>query len=258
MKKVSFLVLIAVFACQMGFAEDRWSGGQNGAWNDDVTWNGGSYVTGADTGYLNGGTTVTVDGTSEEAATVWVASWSGSSDTSTLNVSNGGSLSIGGQLLIGVARDDGAGWVDTGVVNVDSGSTLATGGNLEVGHNGNGTLNVYGDVTVGGDLYAPNPWGTSDDSEVNLYDGVLTVNGFGMNSSGKVNITDGELRILGDWYVTTIGEYEGQGLIIGNLGAGELSITLDGDYTVVRAVPEPMTISLLGLGAIGLLRKRRN
>ena len=257
MKKVLFVVVLAAIASQTTFAVETWSSAQDGVWNDDTTWNGASYVTGTDIGYLNGGTTVTVNGTSEEAAAVHVGSWSGVSDTSTLNVTNGGSLSIANELFIGVARDDVAGWVDTGIVNVDSTSSLSTGGNLEVGHNGNGTLNVYGDVTVGGDLYTPNPWGSSSSGEVNLYDGVLTVNGFNMNSSGKVNITDGELRIKGEWYVTTMADFDGQGLIIGNLGIGELSITLDGEYTVVRAVPEPMTISLLGLGALTLLRKRR-
>lgn len=257
MKRVLALIVLAAITSQTATAADKWSSSQNGAWNDDLTWNGAAYVTGADNAYLNGGTTVTVDGTTEQAAEIWVGSWSNVSDTSTLNVTNNGNLSIGGQLLIGVARGDG--WVDTGVVNVDSGSTLTTGGNLEVGHNGNGTLNINGgEVTVGGDLYAPNPWGTSDYGEINLYDGVLTVNGFGMNSAGKINIENGELRILGDWYVTTVSEYSGQGLVVGLVGDGELSIVLDGDYTVVTAVPEPLTISLLGLGAVGLLRKRRS
>lgn len=250
MKKVLFVVILAAIASQTGFAAEISSTGQNGTWNDNATWDGAPYVTGADNGYLLDGTTVTVDGTNEQALNLQV-------NDSTLNITNSGSLSIAHDLKIGNEED----WVSTGVVNVDSDSTLSTGGNLEVGNNGNGTLNVYGDVTVEGDLSAPNPWSASDFGQVNLFDGILTVNGAGMNSSGKINIADGELRILGQWRITTLAEFDGQGIVIGNLGDGDISLTLDGDYTIVRTspnpVPEPMTISLLGLGAMGLLRKKR-
>lgn len=251
MKKVLFVVVLAAIASQSAFAAEISSTGQNGNWNDNATWDDAPYVTGADNGYLLDGTTVTVDATSEQALNLQV-------NDSTLNVTNNGSLSIAQDLKIGNEQD----WVSTGVVNVDSGSTLSTGGNLEVGNNGNGILNINGgQVTVEGDLSAPNPRSSSDFGQVNIFDGILTINGSGMNSSGQINIADGELRILGEWRITTISQFDGKGIVIGNLGNGDISLTLDGDYTVVRTspnpIPEPMTISLLGLGAMGLLRKKR-
>ena len=71
MKKVLILVVLATLATQAGFADDRWSSTQDGIWNDDTTWNGNSYVTANDNAYLNGGTTVTVDGTNEQASLAW-------------------------------------------------------------------------------------------------------------------------------------------------------------------------------------------
>ena len=113
------------------------------------------------------------------------------------------------------------------------------------------------------------PWslnlaGTADGStdfagiNVNITNGLLALAGMGdANKDGLVDV--GDLGILGANYGTATGatwatgDFTGDGAVdVGDLGV------LGANYVIVTSgsVPEPMTLSLLAIGALGLLRKR--
>ena len=86
--------LMGVLLSNNAVANSYYASGVTGDWNDTVPWGGAGYPVAGDVAYLNLGSTITVDGTAEEAAELHLASWSGNSDLVTLNIANGGSLEI--------------------------------------------------------------------------------------------------------------------------------------------------------------------
>jgi len=113
-------------------------------------------------------------------------------------------------------------------------------------------------------------------AELNIYGGVVTTNILGTRDDypvggqptatnncpmPKVNLAGGILRLTGDqtaWIATTMtyGTLYGNGVV----GAIQYEYVTEGDnagYTVVQAIPEPVTLLLLGLGGIAALRRRK-
>jgi len=110
-------------------------------------------------------------------------------------------------------------------------------------------------------------------SELNIYDGaVVTANALiGRNGyvpggdpewsvnrpMPKVTLSgDGMLRLTGD-QSANIAQMVALGNIYGNGVAGAITVTLEGGYTVVQAIPEPISMLMLGLGGIAALRRRK-
>ena len=256
MKKLQLVVvlLMAVLLTSNAVAGAYWSGGVSGSWNDTWTWgNATNYPVAGDFAYMNVGSTISIDGSAEAAQELHLASWSGTSDLVSLNLINGGSLDIAGVTHVGVA--DG----DFGLLSVGTGSTFTANSALNVGYNGNGTLELNGGtVNASGGLYVSNPWsGTTGVGTVSLLDGTLNVGDFAMSSTGLIDIEAGIFSIYGLWWDATLNGLISSNQIVGY--GGTQAVTLDhvGDYTVLTAVPEPMTLSLLGLGMLGLVRRKK-
>jgi len=256
MKKLQLIVvlLMAVLLVGNAVAGSYWSGGASGPWNDTWTWGSATnYPVAGDYAYLNVGSTVSVDATAEAALELHLASWSGTSDLVSLNLINGGNLDIAGVSHVGVALGD------FGLLSVDTGSTFTANGPLNVGYNGNGTLELNGGtVNATGGLYVSNPWANGTGAgTVSLLDGTLNVGDFAMSSTGLIDIEAGIFSIYGLWWDATLNGLISSNQIVGY--GGTQAVTLDhiGDYTVLTAVPEPMTLSLLGLGMLGLIRRKK-
>ncbi len=149
---------------------------------------------------------------------------------STINVSNGGALTVG-ELLIG---DN---WWFAGHPYVD--------------------LNVYDTSTVNARGWS---WlgGT-----MNLYGGTVDIAG-GMNFAtangyAGINIEDGMLIIRDDTFTAATAQaWEDDGFLTGFGGSGDVIIDdSTGDLVITAVIPEPATMLLLGLGSLAMFRHRR-
>lgn len=257
MKKLTGLMMIAAMLVlsSTAVAGSYYASGVTGDWDDTVPWGGVGYPVAGDVAYLNLGSTMTVDGTAEEAAELHLASWSGNSDLVTLNIANGGSLDITGWTYVGVAAGD------FGLLSVDATSTFTANSALNVGYNGNGTLDVNGGtVNALGGLFVSNPWaaGTGAGS-VNLNDGIINVStDFAMSPTGLIDIHAGTLSIYGLWWDNLLTGYIDADQIVGYGDTQTVNIDHVGDYTVLTAVPEPATLGMLAVfgGAMLFIRRK--
>jgi T5SS/PEP-CTERM-associated repeat protein len=214
-----------------------------------ATVRGGGYI-----GDESGSTgTVTVDG----AGSSWISSGLivGDGGNGTLNITAGATVSSNGSYI---GQQSGS----TGVVTVDgSGSIWTSVWGLEVGREGEGILNIThgGLASVGGLLTID--YDRDGDSFINMASGgMLALNGQADDSLASffdlISGTDA-IRFwddsISDWANITEAEY-GVDYTLEYLTEGDLT-----GYTLltVTAVPELATMSLLGVGALALLRKRR-
>jgi hypothetical protein len=197
-----------------------------------------------------------------------------------VGVDEGGTLHIlsGGHVKSGSWTGAGVAGSCTGTIIVDAGGTLSTGtirpfdGHLWVGMNdgapatGNvGIVNISGTVNVAGmiglgTLNAVTPSGGL--GFVNVLDGGVlhlgNIHGLGtsIQPGSLLDIIGTGLVTLPGDFVTVAQNYIDAGRINGIV----VPIFDEGSGLVIQtnivAIPEPITISLLGLGALALLRKR--
>jgi opacity protein-like surface antigen len=157
-----------------------------------------------------------------------------------------------------------AGWLTPEYLTVGAdGSLLVQGatdapgdGQINICHALGGTAKLIMD---GGSCYVDGPvhvgWGGT--GQLILDGGVLDIAAIdigGGGGAGSIAITGGMLKIR-DLVVDQMQQYVDDGLMTGYGSADNVRIDFDGEYTIVTAVPEPITLSLLSLGAL-LLRKR--
>ena len=129
------------------------------------------------------------------------------------------------------------------------------------------TWDQYGGTVNIGYLY----WG----GHLNLYGGTFTINeNLGVNdavgivggdtanpvldANRMINVAGGELIINGD--ATTMAQsWETRGILEGNGVVGNVNIdtTSMAGYTILTAVPEPVSMAFLGLGGLALILRRR-
>jgi T5SS/PEP-CTERM-associated repeat protein len=226
-----------MIAGSTAFGASYYASGAIGNWEDEI-WGVGNPSPGAgDTAYTNLGSTVTIDGTVEAVFQLHHASWSGNPDLVTLNIMNGGGLTVSDWSYLGVAAGD------FGEVNVEAGSTYTALGPLNVGYNGDCVLNVNGGtVNASGGFFVPNPFEPSGTGSgtVNLISGAINVgdgafSDFGMNASGLIDIQGGTLRIWGLFWDTALNGYITANQIVGWGGSSTVDISYDGDYTVLTS-----------------------
>ena len=143
----------------------------------------------------------------------------------------------------------------------DLGGNLFIGGEDQVGGDGAyiqhaGSLNMKGLLLIGGQKQVAGSKGL-----LRLSGGTVTVGGaLEINSDGLVDIGDGDLYVAaGDAAATAalLDGYIAGGAIIGYGGSGTVAYELSGDRYHVYAVPEPATVTLIGLGGLVLVLLRR-
>jgi hypothetical protein len=162
---------------------------------------------------------------------------------------NGGTLNIGGHL-----------WMATGGAHASSGGAPTCLASVTI--NAGGVINVGGMIGLG-TIDAVNQSAGKGTAQVTVNDGGLlaltNIHGAGtsvfpgsmfyLNGSGKITLPGDFTGVMNDTYIPTYVTGDG---VLGNA----IAELVEGN-TVVTVIPEPATLSLLGLGALALLRKRK-
>ena len=153
-----------------------------------------------------------------------------SSGTASLTM-NGGTLSSGNWLMIGIDTSGKAGSFTMNGGTVNLGQTTAGDGHLWIGYNGNGTLTMNG-----GTINVPGKFGLAfaagGIATVHLDGGTINAANFSMRESGTsatMDITNGTLIVNGS-VKSTIDGYVGSGWITAFGGTGTVSV----DYNITN------------------------
>ncbi|MBN1553332.1 MAG: PEP-CTERM sorting domain-containing protein [Phycisphaerae bacterium] len=192
---------------------------------------------------------------------------------------SGGVVTVNSNVMLG-ERSQGA-------VNMSGGTFTVYNAGINMGARGGsyGELNLSGDGTINTPFVACGDDGGAT-AYVNMTGGVINTDTLGVNAytggmggtmllaggtvnAGAVSMTneddlDGILDIAGGTLVLD-GEFDSSwtyyvdGWVVANGGAGTLDFDYDGvsDTTTITAVPEPATLSLLALGGLGVLIRRK-
>ena len=267
MEKKFIIVLVALCVICSAAANAvtyRYEG--NGAWeNASITegWTADNGAThpgvlpgAADEARFNwGGAEVTV---SSAVPAVWRV-YPGCDEGGTLTVNNGGVVSMADCLMMAVGGNP-----NTGILNVKAGGTVSAGGHLWAAENPASTaiLNISGTLNIGGILGLGSVgFGNGGAGYLNVLNGGVVnltnihgdlVNLPSIKGSSRLDITGGLVTLPGD-FVAVVQAYVDAGKIIADHGIGIVGIEFSEGRTLVT--PEPITLSLLGLGAL-LLRRR--
>lgn len=270
MKKVVFLMSVMLVA-SAAWADDFTYIG-TGNWSNEANWDGGVVPTIFDRAAIGSGQTLTIDSGNWVAAGVrvggWKWDWSGQNTPVTFNMS-GGTLNVGGEGF-------GAGYGPCDAyVNFSGGTLTATAGWGRFGDNGN----VYWNQTGGEVKMWNNGLGNADPgSESNLHFNItggefymtyhpvnfgagsmiMQVGGTGIAKLDDVGLGAGATGTVA--YILDPGgvikvSNENLKLLPYLTAPGGYTVSTEPGYTVYTGVPEPITLTLLGLG--GLLIRRR-
>ncbi len=166
----------------------------------------------------------------------------------------------GGTFNVGVSGGEsfniGHGDFTYGVLDMYDGVINVTGTSF-VGCRGFGTINMYGGE-INMEYYKHgNKREVTDDHDafLYLYGGIISATGIELRIDSLTDVYGGTLRILGDW-VSQMNNAVTNGVLIGYGGAGDVIVDYDDTYTLVTAIPEPMTVALLGLGGLFIRRRK--
>lgn len=269
MKKFVLLTLVCVVTSSVFAVDVQWFGGAHDRdWFNTANWGpaGGPIPTGADKAKLNyvwanPGPVISAPGAISNEIFISEDRDPGTIGEQSLTVAAGGELTVNGQLLLGYYGPDSRAGLpaNEGRLIIDGGTAnLATPGasHLWVGFGGighlvvnSGLIDIKGNFGIG--------W-NGGSGTVQLNGGILHTEQFNFNmaSDYSFDIAGGEW-IENHFWVNEIQALVNAGYITAYGGAGEVVITWDPvlEQTHVTAIPEPISIALLGLGAL-LIRKR--
>jgi hypothetical protein len=100
---------------------------------------------------------------------------------------------------------------------------------------------------------------------INLFDGTVDIGGnLNMDTHAKgyakINIMDGALIVRGADISANVAAWKASGQLTAFGGTGNIIVdttSIAGGTVITAVIPEPATLSILGLGAVALLRKRK-
>lgn len=183
-----------------------------------------------------------------------------SSANVSLTIKDYSSLSLNGVSNIGmiIGRNG-----STGTVTVESDASLVSQGYIHVGNEAGavGTLNNYG--TTYAVKAINNTWGGVGSGRINIYSGeVRTDAWYAPSVDGILDIYEGRMLIGAGWHLTQPALDDGRVMAYGGTGQVNVNYVMIGEkeYMEITAspVPEPATLSIIGLGAIMALRRKKN
>ncbi len=187
-----------------------------------------------------------------------------------LKIVSGGSLTTAWDQWSGVGFGSGG----LGTLEVDGGSFtsqgggghLFVGGNAGAGAVGNIIVRGGGTMTIGqGDTNAQFGLGWDGGTgNALIEDGLLWISNWSndqsINANSNMNITGGTVRIKGyrlDDIYTKVGDGRITGYGYADLDHVIVEWDAAAEETVITAIPEPATMTLLGLGGLALLRRKK-
>lgn len=238
-----------------GWSSDSWHLGSEW-WTGDGT--PGNKPGPGDNAWIHAaGVDCTFYGTSNESVTnVSIGYQSNPTGNNTLTFM-AGLLEVADNFSVGSLWSDWGGW-NTGTLECHGGEIQAS-GNVYVGQWTDGVANIHNGRVWG-------QWGVNIGAygTVNLNGGILeSFQWLNMANGGSITISDGDLYVngayTGEGAKDQVLSYISNGWIAADTGYTLQSETyaFGADTGIhVWAVPEPMTIMLLGLGGLGLLRRK--
>lgn len=203
----------------------------------------------------NGGSLTTVAGSGQNGRLT--VGNNNSAATGTLTVQVGGTVNAGEIMFIGAGTAGNATVAGTATVasHLWMGTTSGVTGTLSI----SGTMTVLGNIGLGtGNASAA----SGGSATINVNDGghlslALWSNTNSIFSGSILNINQGGTVTVGGNRVTAANDYFTNGLIGTNLSGIQATFDSGLNRTTIVAIPEPGSLSLLGLAGLGLLARRR-
>jgi hypothetical protein len=252
-------VLFSVFVL-IGFAGvtygSFWNGSTgDGLWKTPGNWDSVPAINDDALFYYAPGQDVVIDsGTDAFCAQLNGLGWAGSAEGS-LTIQSGGSLTSNTGIILGQLGPSRM-HLDGGTVNADG-----NGQYVYVGHDYPGTLVMSSGLFSVTTLYVSLSGGQG---HIQLDGGLLSVsNWMDLRTNGTMDITNGKMVVTwvgseSTWMSDTYQPLIDAGKITGFGDPANVRIGYEeGLGATLYAVPEPVTIALLGLGGLGLLRGRK-
>jgi hypothetical protein len=242
----------------------------SGSWGDSNNWYGpGGWASGipgaSDTVISNNGGPLLVSST--QAASILQVGYGGAASSldlqSTLTFSNSKIAQFGAAgAALGTLTMTTGSPVLTGADYLEFGTNASTNGllamskgsisayNMIVGNAGNGTVNMSGGTIDLGVLYLANQAGSS--GTFNLSGGTVSVWAmyFNQGNAGHLALSGSGKLVYQGGDLSTVNAWISQGKITGGQAAQV------GSNIEISVVPEPVSLSLLGLGALPFLLRR--